>query len=138
MQRNRRKEKGAVIAESAISILLMLTLLIASVEFGRAYNIFQTITNAAREGARFSVAPQSGTADLPTPEEVQARVEQFMASTNIKNATVNVNQTLIGPEVSGAQTVYTEVNVQAPYNFLFFPFGSVPLNTQARMRNETN
>ena len=56
----RHGEKGAELIEMAFVILLFLVLMIGVFEFGRAYNIYQNITNAAREGARFAVAPQRG------------------------------------------------------------------------------
>jgi Flp pilus assembly protein TadG len=136
--KTRRRERGATIVETAVTIMLLLTFLFACIEFGRAYNVFQTITNASREGARFSVAPLPGTNTLPTTDDVKAWTEQFLASANIKDVNVDVTQTFNGPEVGGATTVYTQVTVSASHTFLFFPFGKVPLSTEARMRNETN
>ncbi|HUR37733.1 MAG TPA: TadE/TadG family type IV pilus assembly protein [Terriglobales bacterium] len=136
MKRNR--ERGATILEVAISIMLLFTLLIACIEFGRAYNIYQTVTNAAREGARYSVAPLPGTTELPNQSQVDDWVKKFLNGANISGATVSINQTLPGPQVGGVDTVYSEVAVSAPYQFFFFPFGTVSLTSQARMRNETN
>ena len=56
----RHSEKGAELIEMAFVLLLFLVLMIGVFEFGRAYNIYQNITNAAREGARFAVAPMRG------------------------------------------------------------------------------
>lgn len=136
--RRRNAERGVTIVEAAVIIMLLFTLLFACIEFGRAYNIAQTITSASREGARYSVAPMPGTNTLPTNDQVQDWVEHFLTAANINDATVNVNQTFNGPQVAGTDIVYTEVNVTAPYQFLLFPFGTVNINTQARMRNETN
>jgi Flp pilus assembly protein TadG len=135
---NGRQERGATIVEVAITIMLLFTFIFACIEFGRAYNVFQTITNASREGARYSVAPLPGTNNLPTTDDVKAWTEEFLASANIKDVNVSVTQTVNGPAVGGASTVYTEVTVSASHTFLFFPFGKVPLSTDARMRNETN
>jgi Flp pilus assembly protein TadG len=131
-------ERGATIVEVAISIMLLFTLLLACIEFGRAYHIYQTVTNAAREGARFSVAPIPGTTDLPTQAQIDDWVNRFLNGAHINGATVNINQSLPGPQVGGVDTVYSEVAVTAPYQFFFFPFGEVSLTSQARMRNETN
>jgi Flp pilus assembly protein TadG len=134
----RQRERGATIVETAVTIMLLFTFLFACIEFGRAYNVFQTITNASREGARYSVAPLPGTNTLPTIDEVKAWTQQFCASANLKDVNVDVTQTFNGPAVGGASTVYTQVTVSASHQFLFFPFGKVPLSTEARMRNETN
>jgi Flp pilus assembly protein TadG len=136
--RSQHKQRGATILEVAISIMLLFTLLIACIEFGRAYNIYQTVTNAAREGARYSVAPLPGTTDLPTQSQVEDWVNKFLLGAHISGSTVTVNQTQAGPQVGGVDTVYSQVDVSAPYSFFFFPFGSVSLTSQARMRNETN
>ncbi len=45
------------IVEAALVLPLLLTLVIGIVWIGRAYNIYQTITRAAREGARYAVLP---------------------------------------------------------------------------------
>jgi Flp pilus assembly protein TadG len=54
-------EAGAELVEFAFVVPLLLTLLLGIVWMGRAYNIYQTITRAAREGARYSVLPSCAT-----------------------------------------------------------------------------
>ena len=49
--------RGAEIAEAAIVLPLMFMLLLGIYWWGRAYNIYGTITHAAREGARAATAP---------------------------------------------------------------------------------
>ena len=123
--------------ELAVVVLVFFTLIMGIVEFGRAYNIYQNITDAAREGARFSVAPYENSNNLPTSDQVSAQVQKFLDSANVKGATVQVNQTLAG-SMSGLPVVSTEVDVTAPYQFLFFPFGTVNMSTKSVMLNETN
>ena len=50
--RNWRSEKGAALVEAAVTIPLLLLVSVGIFEFGRAYQTWQVITNAAREGAR--------------------------------------------------------------------------------------
>lgn len=45
-------ERGAVAVEFAILLPLLLTLVLGTIEFGRAYNAQITLTNAARDGVR--------------------------------------------------------------------------------------
>ena len=52
---------GAEIFEFALVAPLLLTLLLGIVWLGRAYNVYQTITRAAREGARYAVLPSCAT-----------------------------------------------------------------------------
>ena len=133
-----RTERGATLVEAALTILLFFTLIFSILEFGRAYNVYQLATNAAREGSRFSVAPFPGTSTLPTAGDVETHVRDFLASANVSGANVTVDQTANGTNVNGVVLVSTEVHVQAPYSFIFFPFGTIQMNARAVMRNENN
>lgn len=132
-----RRQRGATLVELALVVLVFFTLILGIVEFGRAYNIYQNITNAAREGARYSVAPFEDSNNLPSPDQVTAQVQKYLDSSNVKGATVQVNQTVAGT-MSGLPVVSTEVDVTAPYEFLFFPFGTINMKTKSVMLNETN
>ncbi len=131
-------QKGGTLLEGAITLLLFFMLIFGVLEFGRAYNLYQVATNAAREGARLSVAPFPGTNTLPTDAEVAAQVQKFLDSAGARGATVVVSQTAAGPEVNNVTPVYTQVDVTVPYRFLFFGFGTVNLGAHARMRNENS
>jgi Flp pilus assembly protein TadG len=137
MRENRSRQKGGTLLEAAITLMLFFTLIFGVLEFGRAYNLYQAITNAAREGARYSVAPFPGTNNLPTTVQVEARVQQYLNSVGARGTTVNVSQNTAGV-VNGVNVVYTQVNVTVPYAFLFFPFASINMQTSAQMRNETS
>jgi Flp pilus assembly protein TadG len=52
-------ESGAEVLEFAFVVPMLLTLLIGIVWIGRAYNIYENVTRAAREGARYAVLPSS-------------------------------------------------------------------------------
>lgn len=48
------KERGAVAVEMAIVLPVLLLILLGIIEFGRAYNVQVSLTQAAREGARYA------------------------------------------------------------------------------------
>ena len=52
---------GAEIAEAAVVLPLVFMLILGIYWFGRAYNIYATITHAAREGARAATAQACAT-----------------------------------------------------------------------------
>ncbi|MBD1537476.1 pilus assembly protein [Arthrobacter sp. S13_S34] len=52
--KSKRKEKGAVAVEMAIVLPLLLLILLGIVEFGRVFNVQVSLTQAAREGARYA------------------------------------------------------------------------------------
>lgn len=49
---NRNSERGAAAVEFAILAPILIVLLLGIMEFGRAYNVQITLSNAAREGSR--------------------------------------------------------------------------------------
>ena len=64
MQRPRRgsgNERGAALLETAVTLPIILMICVGIFEFGRAYQTWQVLTNAAREGARVA-----GSAARPT------------------------------------------------------------------------
>ena len=54
-----RNQRGAALLETAITIPLILAVCVAVFEFGRAYQTWQVLTNAAREGARVAILAES-------------------------------------------------------------------------------
>ena len=160
MIKMRQKQLGAVIVESALTIGVLLLLLFAIMDLARAYNIYQVLTNAAREGARYSVAPNPNNAyAVPSAAQIQSQVQQFMASDHIRGGTVNVycvyasgppapnlaicpaNATQFADSTlqtdANLNPVYTKVQVTLPYKFMILPF-SVNMSSKAVMRNEDN
>lgn len=57
--RNSVDDSGAELFEFAIVVPLLLMILLGIIWIGRAYNIYETITRASREGARYAVLPNS-------------------------------------------------------------------------------
>lgn len=70
--RLRRDDRGAALLEMAFTLPLLLLISIGILEFGRAFQTWQILTNAAREGARVAVLP--GVDD----SMVTARVQQYV------------------------------------------------------------
>ena len=69
----RERERGSAMVETAICIPLLLVLMVCIFEVGRAYETWQVLTNAAREGARMSITPGS------TSPTTTALIRQYMA-----------------------------------------------------------
>ncbi len=146
--RNRHKSRGSTLVESALTLLLLLTLVFGIIEFGRAFNVYQTMTNAAREGARFAVAPcpfafsVGGTCaagQLPSTTAVQNYVQGFLNSGSVSAppATVTVDPAYVPPGDPITGETYTRVTITFPYTFHFFQY-TPTITTDAVMRNETN
>jgi Flp pilus assembly protein TadG len=143
--RDRRDERGAALIEAAITLPLVLLVSVSIFEFGRAFQTWQVITNAAREGARVAVLPN------PAAGAVEARVTAYLTSGQLPNptsaaVTVNRNATL---DIGGASASASVVTVQYPFNFVVLnpvarlvvggsDLGAAPITmtTSAEMRNE--
>jgi len=140
-------ERGAAMLEAALTMLTLLVLLFAIFEAGRMLNIQQTLTNAAREGARLSVLPAAATGSPPVPSDtlpstgvVQARVQTFLDASGLNGATATIAVDQAYTPVVGS-TVYSRITVTVPYKVLtisMFGLLEVNLQGQAMMRNETN
>ncbi len=140
---NRRR--GQALVEFALVLPLLLLLLVGLVEFGRAWNLHQVVTDASREGARHAVL-QSGVATSVRDDSVRAVVNRALA-----NAAVNPNNPAIDVDVSPSTLAGDPVTVEVrvPYEFVFlgpmmswFAQGwggtdnAITLTSRSTMRNE--
>jgi Flp pilus assembly protein TadG len=140
----RRNERGTALLEAALTLPLILLVSVGIFEFGRAYQTWQVLTNAAREGARIAVLP--GTDDA----SVTSRVRTYMADGQLDNAgtaTVNITRNNIIAAGGGTETA-SRVTVNYPFSFIMLqPIASMvaPTSTagapltmtaSALMRNE--
>ena len=133
-----------MLLEAAITIPLLLFVSVGIFEFGRAYQTWQVVTNAAREGARLAVLPS---ANVST---VQQRVRDYMQAGQLSRyatAGVSVN-TAATLTVNGTAVSASQVTVTYPFTFIVLQpvarlvssqtalGGAVTMSAQALMRNE--
>jgi Flp pilus assembly protein TadG len=145
--RSRPKERGAELVEAAFVLPLLLTLLIGVFWAGRAYNIYETITRAAREGARVAVAPTCATCgnSFPASTAVQTAVNNVLTSANMNTSGGGVNINIqqhqqLGLDPNNPVAQWTIVSVTYPYQFTL-PFSSlnmatINISTQVQMLEE--
>lgn len=111
MKRRIRSEKGAALIEAAITVPIILLIAVGIFEFGRAYQTWQVLTNAAREGARLAVI--SGTTDA----DVTARVRNYMSAGQLPNsstASVTIQRSVA---LTGADTA-SSIQIDYPFSFM--------------------
>jgi Flp pilus assembly protein TadG len=102
--------RGAALLETAVTLPIILMICVGVVEFGRAYQTWQVLTNAAREGAR--VATVRGTSDL----DVESAVRSFMAAEQLGDA--GTAPVAIKRQVAFGSKTATEVTIQYPFSFI--------------------
>lgn len=109
-----RNERGAVLMEAAVTIPMVLLISVGIFEFGRAYQTWQVLTNAVREGARMAVTPSGD------PTSAEARVRQYMQAGQLPEfavAQVNVDRGA-SIVVNGVSESATRVTVDYPFDFM--------------------
>src|SRR6266481_7273315 len=92
---------GAEIAEAAVVLPLVFMLLLGIVWFGRAFNIYSTITQAAQQGAitaaRASCATCPSGNTFPSDATVTGVVEAMMKSSSLDTSQILVNPNPAAP-----------------------------------------
>lgn len=147
-------ERGVTVLEGALFTIAFFMLVLGVIELGRFLSMRQVLTNAAREGARFAVAPLSQTNTLPSETEVVTKVNGFLNAASITGATVATTCPVGAAEtctsynaamsvVTGLVTTqYTRVTVTKPYSVItvpgFFNALTINLTGEAIMRRETS
>ena len=110
----RRHDRGTALIEMALTLPLMLLVSAGIVEFGRAYQTWQVVTNATREGARIAVLP--GVDDT----SVTTRVRTYLSDGQLPNySTATVTIARDATIAIGAGTASaSRVTVNYPFTFM--------------------
>jgi Flp pilus assembly protein TadG len=143
MKMNLRSERGTAILETALTLPLLLLVSVGIFEFGRAYQTWQVITNAAREGARVAVLPNLVAGSAET------RVHQYLTAGQLPGAdSAGVSVTAGSVDIGGIAAPTSVVTVTYPFNFVVLqPIArlvvrgsqlgaAVTLTARSEMRNE--
>jgi Flp pilus assembly protein TadG len=142
--RLRRDDRGTALIEMAFTLPLLLLISLGIIEFGRAFQTWQILTNAAREGARVAVLP--GYDDSMVAARVQEYVQAGVLDAGV-TPTVTIQRSV--PVSYGTGTA-TGSKVVVNYPFRFMAFNGVArlvvpnttlgsdftMSTSATMRNE--
>lgn len=81
----RKKQKGQGLVEFALILPILLLVILGTIEFGRIFLIYATVSNGAREGSRYGMVNPADTAGITT------RVNETMVMTLPENLTVAVS-----------------------------------------------
>lgn len=137
-------ERGAVLIEAAISLPLLLLVVLGIADFGRLFQQYEVLTNAAREGARVAILPSYLDSD------VTLRVNQYLTAGGLDSSlAVSTPLAAAAVHVGGAGTpciTLRGVTVTYPHTYSFVggmihffggtAFGTTTLTATARMRVE--
>jgi len=156
-------ERGAEMLEFALLFAALMTLMLGIVVFVRAYNIYQTMTRGAREGARMAVLPSawnggSGgsyidsvsactspptTTNSPDTTIFNDYIKPVLESANLSPSGVQNYQECEGwmdPAGTADNQCGVTVSFQYPYHmsipFLGASLGTINIGTHVQMRRE--
>lgn len=105
-------KQGQAAVETAISIVLFLTVLLGIIEFARAMYSFDQVSEAAKLGVRYAIVHGSQSSTPATSSDVKSYILNQVSGLDPKQLTVNTNWQ---PDNNPGGTV----TVQVLYNFRF-------------------
>ncbi len=126
--RRARRQEGQALIETALVIPLLLLIAVGIFEFGRAYQTWQILTNAAREGARMAVVPYN-----PGNAAIVNRVQQYMRDGQLPASAIAGASVTITPATITVPGAGGPVNVAASQVTISYPFNFVVLQPVARL-----
>ena len=129
-------ERGAVAAEFALLLPVLLTILYGTIEFGMIMYSRELITNASREGARAGIIQVS---PKPTAGQITTIATTYLTGTGINSA--NVTITVTGAGGANPATLTVATTYRYPWLIPYIPTllglpSPFPLTGQAIMRHE--
>ncbi len=145
--RRRWSARGAAVVEMAIVAPVLLTLVFGIIEFGWVFMAYQTITNAAREGARTAVLQGS----LANGSDVEARVHDYVSPAGLPQYPLQIVASMAsasGPglflkrsdDTAAPKDPTEAVRLTVPYSEVsllgVLPAGSFDLSSTCSMRKE--
>ena len=113
LARFRSDRSGQNLVEFALVVVMLLLMVVGICEFGRAWNLYQILANAAREGARLAALPAGFTDDAA----VTTRVNTYLSTGNVDPSKATV--TIGSAGVSGGTGSQVSITVTYPYTFLY-------------------
>jgi len=106
-------QRGAELVEFALVLPILLLVIMGIIDFGFAFQRYQVITNAAREGARVGVLPGYDSADI------QARVDAYVEAAGLEGRATTTVRAVSIPDTRGGAAPGVEVTVIYTHTYVF-------------------
>ena len=138
MRSTRKSETGQALVEFALLLPVMLLIMVGILEFARAWNLHQALTDATREGARRAAVADP---DMELQDSAKAAVWRGLSQAGYDpkaaGASYTVDLTVIG-ETGVWKTTGEVVNIDVrfPYRFWVLPFRDIQMRSTFSMRIE--
>ena len=145
----KRGERGADVFEAALVLPILLTLFLALYSFGRGWDIYQTMTRAAREGVREAVTTSCAMCgDSYTPATGTGSIQSDIVFPALQAAGIDTSNSVLQSSYHQGVAVLDQagdvcgvyITFSYPYNltipFLPWTLGTITLTTRVQMRYE--
>ncbi|MCI0461856.1 MAG: pilus assembly protein [Gemmataceae bacterium] len=132
----RQPKGGQALVEFALVLPVMLLLIVGVLEFARAWNLHQALTDATREGARRAAVADS---KMDSQDSVKAAVWRGISQAGYDPVAAGASYSVTITS-SGGQWKKTgdnvNVDVRFPYRFWVLPFRDIMMRSTFTMRYE--
>lgn len=143
--RKRRGERGADLVEAALVLPILVTLIFALISFARAWNVYQSMTRAAREGVHRAIITQCATCNggmyYDPANTIQSNVvfpalqAEGIDTSKIQNYSQGYTWLDPSDTICGAYIRF-QYPFQVSVPFVTVPITNITLSTDVQMRLE--
>jgi Flp pilus assembly protein TadG len=129
-----RDERGTALVEFALVALPLFLVLFGIIDFARALNYYNDLTQLAGQGARAAAVNQNPDSSVPSGTSIQTQIMNAADSPELKATGGNGLQVcLVPPTPTPPSTTYTglPLTVSTSYRFHFIPLLKVGVTLRA-------
>ena len=116
IRRLRRDTKGQALVEFALVLPILLLLILGIVEFGRAWNLAQMMSDVAREGTRRAVIADPTITEQSVKDFMAGKLESAGVPIEALTGGITFSQTGANWHKDGDQVA----TIRIPYSWMFF------------------
>jgi Flp pilus assembly protein TadG len=129
-----RVRDGQALVELALILPVILLMVVGMLEFARAWNLHQALTDATREGTRRAAVAN----EVMDQDSVKAAVWRGLSQAGYdpKAAGASYDVGITGTGAWKESGTNVTVDVRFPYRFWVLPFRTITMRSTFTMRNE--
>jgi Flp pilus assembly protein TadG len=131
-----RDDAGGAAVEFGLLLPVVVLLLFGIIEMGRAWNVRQTLTDAAREGARVAAVSNNRMSTTALQDSVRAVVRRSAQRAGLNTASLAITQTGVGSGTGNPVTVVLQYQYDPLFGSWVISREVLRMRASSVMRNE--
>ncbi len=141
LRRKRLRESGQAMVEFALVLPILLLIMVGILEFARAWNLHQVMTDAVREGARRAVLANDPTCPATSGaslDSVKAPMWRYLAQFGYdpSNSSLGSRSPVVNPADFKCSGRNITIELTLPYKFFVLGNKAITMKSTFTMRNE--